>query len=217
MTEESTAPRKRGRPRKQETDVGREGLIKAAMEVFATVDPALVNRQILAERIGVDPNLIRYYFGNMQKLFVEVITETHRSARADMSALRKEAKPLERLRYRIERQFNIFRGNPYHHKMVMMALFDDADSEAQEEWAAILRDSLADLSEIIAAGVKEGSMRKVDPHFLYLMIISVCEFWNTNTPIVDLIFANKGKRKTRDSAYIDFIYDIIVRALAPTR
>lgn len=215
MSEQSTAPRKRGRPRKQETDVGRQGLIDAAKEVFATVDPTMVNRLTLAERIGVDPNLIRYYFGNMQQLFVEVIADAHRNARADMSARRKQDKPLERLRYRIERQFRLFHENPHHHKMVTMTLYEDADSEAHEEWVAILKDSLADLSEIIVAGVKEGSMRKVDPRFLHMLIISACEFWSTNTPIVDIVCGEKSKRDARDRAYVDFLYDLVVRALKP--
>jgi TetR/AcrR family transcriptional regulator len=215
MNIQSTAPKKRGRRKKEDSDDGRQRIVADAKAVFEKVDPLLVNRLTLAERIGVDPNLIRYYFGNMQQLIAEVVADTHRRARTDMSAGRKNDQPLDRLHYRIQRTFRLFKDNPHHHKMVTSLLDDSANREARKEWASILDESLDDLSHIIASGVRQGTMRQVDPHFLHMLIIGACEFWCANPVVLDIVFARAPSDMPREQAYVEFLYEILSRGLAP--
>ena len=215
MDEQSRERRTRGRPWPESTDVGRQVLIDVARQVFSTVDPATVTRQMIAKAAAVDPNLIRYYFGNMQHLAEEVLFDTHRKARAEMSAMRKQNKPLERLFFRIERIFHIFNDNPNHHKLVMAVLYQNEKSMAHQEWVSILRESLDDLTEIIDIGVKRGLMRRCDPRLLHMVIISACEFWAANGHVVNIFFSKQEVGKSLNETYVGFIYDTIMNGIKP--
>lgn len=207
--------RRRGRPSRNEKEISHQTLIDAARRVLINVDPALVTRQMIAQEAGVDPNLIRYYFGTTHELLTEVISSTHRQARAEMSAKQAVADPVERLRYRIERSFRMFHENPYHHKLVAFTLYGDETSNAHHEWLSILEYSLNDLRDILKSGQEKGVMRFVDPRALHLMIISACEFWASNEPIIDIIFQNGESVEERTTLYVDSIFDIIMRGLEP--
>ena len=212
MSRADTTARKRGRPSRLETDVGRDILIKVAREIFSTVEPTLVTRQMIAERAGVDANLIRYYFGDMRQLMAEVIADTHRNGQLEMAEVRsKDA--LARLRARVDRTFKMFSDNPHHHKMVCATLYDDENSESHDEWVRILRESLNDLADIIDNGDQEGKTRKVDARFLHFLIISAAEFWSANEPVVRVVFGD-STTKLR-AAYSEFVYDLIINGLAP--
>lgn len=213
MDEQVTVRRMRGRPRPDNADVGRQALIDVARQVFSTVDPATVTRLMIAEAAGVDPSLVRYYFGNMQHLAEEVIFSTHRQARTEMSALREQSKPLERLYFRIERTFRIFNDNPNHHKLVMSVLYQNERSKAHKEWVSILSQSLDDLREIIDIGVEQGLMRRCDPRFLHMIIISACEFWASNKHVVGIFFSKKEIGRSLDKLYVQSIFDVVMNGL----
>lgn len=208
----ATAPRKRGRPARKSNDVGRQALIDATRQVLKRVEPTLLTRQMVAEEAGVDPNLVRYYFGNIENLLTELISATHKQARAEMSARREDSDPVERLRYRIRRTYRMFQENPFHHKLVSSMLYTDATSEAHDDWIGILSGSLEDLSEILKLGERDGLMRAVDPRCLHLLIISTCEFWSSNAPLTRIMFDGEADR-TPD--YADFIFDLIMNGLRP--
>ncbi|ABQ68041.1 TetR/AcrR family transcriptional regulator [Rhizorhabdus wittichii] len=211
-TAPATAPRKRGRPARKSNDVGRQALVDAARKVLTRVEPTLLTRQMVAEEAGVDPNLVRYYFGNIENLLMELVRAAHKSARAEMMARRIDSDPVERLRYRITRTFRLFHDNPYHHKLVSSMLYGDETSEAHAEWTEILTGSLEDLREILKLGEAAGLMRAVDPRYFHFLIISACEFWASNKPATGIVF----KEENADfQGYADFIFDLVMEGLRP--
>src|SRR5262245_5780132 len=62
--------RKQGRPHKDKPAVGPEALIAATRELMKTKPPAQITRLDIARVAGVDPGLIRYYFGDKSELIV---------------------------------------------------------------------------------------------------------------------------------------------------
>jgi AcrR family transcriptional regulator len=203
----------RGRPASSEVATGRDAVIEATKAVLRETEPAMITRQLVAERAGVDPNLIRYYFGKMPKLLAEVVADTHRKARRDMSRLRDRDEPLERLRYRIDRTLDMFDQNPHHHKLLVSMLNSDPDSAAYREWSAILAESLEDLEEILKSGVDAGLFRKVDARFLHMTIVAVCEFAANNGPIIKDIFGPGATARTIRDPTAEFVYDMVVNSL----
>ena len=73
----NSAPKKRGqgRPVSGENDVGRERLLAATEKLLRTMPPARVTIARIAQEAGVDPALVRYYFGNRAALLVAVVDE----------------------------------------------------------------------------------------------------------------------------------------------
>jgi len=211
-TETTDAPRKRGRPVRKANDVGRQPLLDAARQVLARVEPTLLTRQMVAQEAGVDPNLVRYYFGNIENLLMELVRHNHKNARDEMSARRGDSNAVERLRHRISRTFRMFSESPFHHKLVSSMLNGEEPSEVHEEWVDILAHSLDDLSDILRVGQEEGTMRRVDPRYLHFVIISAAEFWSSNKPITGIVFQGEN---TGHDAYIEFMSDLIMNGLSP--
>lgn len=205
--------RRRGRPSGKTDDDSRLRLIEAAEQTFRHIDPVTLTRRRFAETVGIDPNLIRYYFGDMHQLKLEVVGKIHRSARSDMSAM-SEAEPLERLRYRIKRSLSIFAKNPYHHKLVVSSLVEDKDQEEYREWVEILEDSLDELENIIDEGIKARVLSETDARFLHVLIISAAEFWASNKPILEIFFSDGIDENLLDR-YADWIFETIVYGLRP--
>lgn len=54
----------------------RDRLVKAALDCFLTDDYHRVTTRLIAERAGVNASMIRYYFGNKEGLYEEMIRET---------------------------------------------------------------------------------------------------------------------------------------------
>lgn len=214
----SPAPRRRGRPKsKASEDVGRARLIDAARTIFASDDPLKINRRLFAEKAGVDPNLVRYYFGDMRSLIGEVLAETHRRARSQILGLENDIDPEERLRLRIKKTFELFRDQPHHHQMVRAVIYENPDGKDHQDWEALLQDAVADLEDLLCLGVDRGQMRKgVDAPALHLLIVAACEFWTTNEPVLSILFRPRKAGNRLDKYFVSFLQDLVMAALRPT-
>lgn len=72
----SASPRQkrtRGRPRSGRSAVGREAIIVAASQLLEKLPPHEVPNVLIARKAGVDPALVRYYFGNREELLIAVV------------------------------------------------------------------------------------------------------------------------------------------------
>jgi len=58
------------------TEPVRTRLVKAALDCFLTDDYHRVTTRLIAERAGANVSMIRYYFGNKEGLYEEMIRET---------------------------------------------------------------------------------------------------------------------------------------------
>jgi AcrR family transcriptional regulator len=58
------------------TEPVRGRLVKAALDCFLADDYHRVTTRLIAERAGVNASMIRYYFGNKEGLYEEMIRET---------------------------------------------------------------------------------------------------------------------------------------------
>jgi AcrR family transcriptional regulator len=65
--------RSRGRPGTKGGAVGREAIVAAASQLLEKLPPHQVPNVLIARKAGVDPALVRYYFGNREELLVAVV------------------------------------------------------------------------------------------------------------------------------------------------
>jgi AcrR family transcriptional regulator len=192
-------------------------LIDAARTIFASDDPLKINRRLFAEKAGVDPNLVRYYFGDMRSLIGEVLAETHNRARSEILGRHTTHSDTEEtLRYRIKKTFELFREQPHHHQMVRAVIYDNPDGKDQQAWEALLRDAVADLQDVLSLGVSRGQVRDgVDAAALHVLIIAACEFWTTNEPVLSILFKPRKPGIRLDNYFVAFLQDIVMAALRP--
>jgi len=74
-TKPRRARRRQGRPHKDAPTVGREALIAATRNLTKTIPAGRITRLDIARAAGVDPALIRYYFGDKSKLLVAAVLQ----------------------------------------------------------------------------------------------------------------------------------------------
>ena len=95
------ARRGKGRPARGQPGVGRETMIAATSELLKKRSPENITRAELARKAGIDPALIRYYFGDMSSLVLQAHPHLHELLMqpvlhvepvksAEMEALRRE-------------------------------------------------------------------------------------------------------------------------------
>jgi AcrR family transcriptional regulator len=174
--------RSRGRPVSTEPGVGRDGLIAAARKLLEIHTPAKVTASMIARVAGADPALVRYYFGDRASLLLAVVNDIIASRRAGRPA-RGEAPPAEMLKYRIGSTMSLARR-----ARSMQRLMIDELAEAK---SPVIRERVRELNGVAvanAAAILEQTQAEplieVDPLFLHIAIVGVCEFFAAAQSII---------------------------------
>jgi AcrR family transcriptional regulator len=210
-----TSRRKRGRPKPLEDAVGRERLVEAARTLLRTVPPAKLTRQDVAAAAGVDPALVRYYFGGLSELMTEVLKVQVQDLRDQMAALSREGgEPADRLKKRIRTFVAFLSENPaYHQLFVEQIVYGDS------EWAAVSRARVTQVAfgewtAILNDGRAKKAMRAdFDPRLFYVAMIGACEFFVRGGPLFRELFPDGTRRADLLADYSDFLGELALRGI----
>ena len=154
--------------------MGREAIIAAASQLLEKLPPHQVPNVMIARKAGVDPALVRYYFGTRAELLLAVIE--HILANWEASHPDPDAPPADRLAAHIAFMFE------FSSRMrSMQRLMIDELAEAK---SASVR---ARVRELNAGAVKyyaqflraEGDRPDTSPDslFMHVAVIGLCEFF----------------------------------------
>jgi len=204
---------KRGRPTEVDAVVGREALIEVTRQVLRTTPPGNVTRLQIAKAAGVDPALIRYYFGTVPHLIAEVVVATHNEIAEAMRETLAIGQPEEWLRVRVARLLDLFLANPYHNQLIRHVIYETPGSREHQEWLESLRQSIDVTEQQIRQGAAAGHLRPVDPRYLHLVLLGLTEFYGHNGPIVNDILGNGETNITQKERYVDFVADLLQNGL----
>jgi AcrR family transcriptional regulator len=222
-----TSKRKPGRPRGngrpatgladegRELAVGREALIELTRELLQQQAPADVTRASLARHAEVDPSLIRYYFRDRDSLLrnaVEVMTaDLQQRARAATDDPDKS--PAERICTRMRALLNFKLANPFYHRLMVEEMAKSDDVESRQLFHGVAAAAIDRYDGYVADGVKRGTLRQVDPAFLYIAIIGLCDFFVSASPYLADLVGVAGREDMTD-AYANFVCDLVMRGLS---
>ena len=178
LTRDETPARGKGRPPRTEPGVGREAIIDAARELLRVRPPGKVTREEIARFAGVNPALIRYYFGDKSNLLTAVVEaigdENLRRLRA---ALDRRGTATEKLRRRIDLIMQMHIENPYYHQLIFEQLWQ-GESQLQKRLARkMVVPFYAEFKQIITEGQRRGEFRDVDPRLVHVAALSMCELF----------------------------------------
>ena len=216
-TEKLVAPAKprkgRGRPSTGTDDVGRESLLEITREILRATPPEIVTRLMISQRAGVDPGLIRYYFGTVAHLIAEVVVDAHLRIRQSVLDIVASREPVEAMRTRIGLLVDLFIDYPFHHRLIRQVMYGKDSGPEHAEWVVSLRSSIDQTGKLIDMGMQEGMFRDVDPRMLQLALIGVAEFFGSNAEIVEDAFDGTETIRTMRDKYVDFIADLFLNGL----
>lgn len=207
------ARKRRGRPSSTGDEVGREGLIAATHQILKSTPPEEITRLLIAQQAGVDPALIRYYFGTVSHLITEVVVDAHARIQSGLAETTAGQSPEAWLRARIGGIVDLFVDNPYHHRYIRHVMYGPAGKNERDEWLSALRIAIDLTAAQINAGVEQGHFRPVDPRMLHILLIGVGEFFGSNPQVIeDMLDGEATVHGSRD-AYVDFVSEIIINGL----
>ena len=120
--------KKRGQGRPSDNAVGREAVLAKAIELLQEMPPARVTISLIAREAGVDPALIRYYFGDRAKLLLAVVERLISQAPPE---LLQSTEPQSELEGRIRHAARFTRSTKNVHRLMVDEVADARSAEAR--------------------------------------------------------------------------------------
>jgi AcrR family transcriptional regulator len=206
--------RKQGRPNKAAPAVGRAMLIGAARELMKSTPPGQITRLDIARAAGVDPALVRYYFGDKSALLVAAVLQAGSELRARQARGYAEGtSPRDKIRRRIFILLEALYQDPPLHHLIIERIIHSKSKPARQLRHDLVYRTCDELAAVIKEGVAAGEFRRVDHRHLFLATVGACSF-----PMAErALFAELMGGRTSEAdlhAYAEFVSEVFLDGLA---
>jgi TetR/AcrR family transcriptional regulator len=212
-------PSNGGRPRRRSETSGessRELLLAAAKEAFASRGLEGARVDDIAQRAGINKQLVYHYFGSKDGLYTAVLEDIYREIREREQELHLSSFPAEEaMRRLVEFSFDYLAQHP---EFVALVADENAhDGRHLQESARVeeMNRPIIDLlSETLERGTADGIFRKgLDPLHIYLSIAGMAFFYFANIHTLSRIFSRtlgaEGAVAERRAHIVDFVLNAI--------
>jgi TetR/AcrR family transcriptional regulator len=200
---------KRGKGRPADHSVGRDALLATAKRLIKDLPPARVTISLIAREAGVDPALVRYYFGDRSNLLMAVAE----SMLADSTRTELDpAKPLAAIEQVIRRTAHFTSSTKHIHRLMVDELAGAKSAAIGEHLGELNRGAVNDLDALMSAEGPTG-LRHVNPAFLHLALLGLFDFFASAEPVVRQLVPQGTDMKTLAAEYEDFVVDLLLNGL----
>lgn len=207
------AHRSKGRPDATDS-VGREALIKAAIEALRSTTPQSLTLAAVAAQADVHPALIRYYFGNKDGLLREV---THHLVQAGHEAVRSKLEsdaPLdEKLAERLNSMISLVQANPHYHRLMLDKVYSKAGDSPGDSLLGQITSRGMRLTTAMLHDGETHTLRPVDPRFLHVALIGLAEFFVSAKPLLQELFGEDADMDELRRRYVSFLQTLILKGI----
>ena len=191
----------------------RSRILKEATAQFAAkgFDGARVDA--IATRCRLSKNMLYYYFGNKEGLFVAVLERMYERLRArqpDLAAAKGD--PDAAMRQLVEHTFAAFDDHPEAIRLLNDENLHKGRHIRKSKRLRALYDPLvASLAAVLADGVTQGIFREgIDPQFLYISLSSLAYHYLSNQFTLQLALGVPLASETSRRAWLAHIADMVV-------
>ncbi|OKO91218.1 TetR family transcriptional regulator [Bradyrhizobium sp. NAS80.1] len=205
-------------PQRRDPVATRKKLLTAARLEFARHGFAGARVDEIAERAGVNKQLVYHYFGDKDALYLAVLEWVYADIREQERQLNLEGLPPERaIRKLIEASFDYLATNPDF----IVLLNDENRGGARHvrgstRLEAMHSPLIRSVSHILNEGVRSGVFRKgIDPIQLYISIAGLGYFYLSNTPTLSAIFGKDLSSRAARRARRRHVADLVLHSLRP--
>ena len=214
MTEPPSKRRGPGRPPGSQSQEGREALLRAARELMAEKGLPRVTAREVADRAGVQPTLVNYYFGGKDELLRAVTEQVASEMRERLEqAVAGEGNFEARMRAVISGWVAAMTEDPYGARLIVeQVLFGEEavlDAFAEE----FGRPNLAAIASLLSDGLSRGEVRDVDPGFLIPAIAGICIFYFLAAPIQSRLFDDEMLTPERAKRFADSAAELVLHGI----
>ena len=196
----------------------RKKLLTAARREFAKSGLAGARVDEIADRAGVNKQLVYHYFGDKDALYLAVLEWVYEEIRAQERKLNLVGLPPERaIRKLIEVSFEYLATHPD-----FIVLLNDENRggarhvRGSRRLEAMHSPLVSMVSKILKDGVRTGVFRKgINPLQLYISIAGLSYFFFSNTPTLSAIFGKDFSGAAAKRARRSHVVDLVMQALRP--
>jgi TetR/AcrR family transcriptional regulator len=205
-------------PQRRDPVATRKKLLTAARLEFARHGFAGARVDEIAERAGVNKQLVYHYFGDKDALYLAVLEWVYADIREQERQLNLEGLPPEKaIRKLIEASFDYLATNPDF----IVLLNDENRGGARHVRGSTRLEAMhsplvKSVSHILHEGVRAGMFRKgIDPIQLYISIAGLSYFYLSNTPTLSAIFGKDLSSRAARRARRRHVADLVLHSLRP--
>lgn len=204
------AGRSRGRPRAKQGTAGREVIVAAARKLLEKLPPHKSTISSIARSAGVDPALVRYYFGSREELLLAVIEEIL----ADWKFTRPapSAGPAAKLAAFVGDMLDF----ALNVRSMQRLMIDECASSTSPEVRRRVRELNAGAVSRLALLLhpdKQAGVKATDALFMHVAIIGMCEFFAAAQPMITPLLPAGLGAKALTGRYKDFIVRLVLDGL----
>ena len=211
-----TAGRGRGRDRRRDAAATREALLAAATELFAERGYDGVPVWAIAAKAGVNKAMISYHFGGKRNLYRAIVDDTFTEVVSRIEGLADSARPAPDLLRQVVADVAevATRRRPHVCTMMLREVLAGGKHLESSVVGKPVR-ILAAVQRIVERGVREGTLRQVDPLLTHLSLVGSLVFFFATTRFRQRVLAAGSRRiATPDAgAYVRHVQDLITHGL----
>jgi AcrR family transcriptional regulator len=153
-----------------------EKLLVAASELMierATIEVSLSD---IAQKSGVNAALVKYHFGNKDGLLLALLARDAATEIAQLEYLISQPiTPTEKLRLHIGGIIRAYHQFPYMNRLIHYLLHESSEGAADEVSKFFVAPLLDFQRRLLAAGIKAGEFRNIDPVMFYTSLVGACD------------------------------------------
>jgi AcrR family transcriptional regulator len=202
--------------RAQQADQTRARILKAAIAVFTRDGYSGGRIEKISAEAESNDRMIYYYFGSKEKLFVKVLEHTYERFNQAESTLKLDpSTPVETLRQLVAFVWDYYVTHPEFVAILSIEnLHKGKHAKQSGELRRLSGEAVGVLKPIIEAGQQQGLFRQdVDLKHVYLMIASLCYFYNSNLHTLTSFLGQDMGAQGQRQDWLAFIQDLVVRGV----
>ncbi|KJZ37438.1 TetR/AcrR family transcriptional regulator [Pseudomonas fluorescens] len=202
--------------RAQQADQTKARILKAAVKVFTRDGYAGGRIEQISSEAESNDRMIYYYFGSKENLFVRVLEHTYEAFNHAESMLRLDlSNPVQALRERVAFVWHYYVKHPEFVAILNIEnLHEGKHARQSSELRRLSGATLGVITPLIEAGQRQGVFRQdVDINHVYLMIASLCYFYNSNRHTLTSFLGQDLADQGQQQDWLAFISDLVVRGV----
>lgn len=202
--------------RAQQADQTRARILQAAITVFTRDGYSGGRIEKISAEAESNDRMIYYYFGSKEKLFVKVLEHTYEQFNRAESLLSLDpSAPVQTLRQLVAFVWDYYVSHPEFVAILSIEnLHKGRHARQSGELRRLSGEAVGVLRPIIDAGQVQGLFRQdLDIKHVYLMIASLCYFYNSNLHTLSSFLGQDMAAEGERADWLAFIQDLVMRGV----